>query len=564
MRSRLVVSLTCLLALMGTRATARQDQPKPTSGAGTTEALVLETLRSPAPATEIGMKAAAFTLKDSATEKLRLLIACEIDRSPNPGAAVVLGYTLKDQNGAVVVSHVEPELKSPLRTSRTQMYFGSAAADPGVYTLKLAVIDDAGRRGSVEHTFHAQLTQAGPIRSGDLLIADKAAGGSGLNPSASADITGDTLQGYVELYSDAADALKAVTAEIEVAASADGRAIERSWLRFQDGSGAPPNRRVAEGTVLLAFLQPGSYVARAVISSGGRRVGQVSRPFRIVRASANTAAAPPAADAGRAPETAAPILVISRPDVFEKASVLIPPVLSFFLDKMNASTRGGTTPPAVLEAARAAQFDAALEAGKGSAISRLATVFITGLSLYGKGDLDNAAKQFRETLRLDSEFFPAAFYLGACYAAEGRDSEAAGAWQTSLITLSDAPFIYTLLGDAFLRLHQNDSAVDILTEASHLWPESEAMQVRLGIALAAAGKRAEALGALDPYLAKHPDDHAALLVALRTIYEARSTGKAIATAAEDRQRFDRYAAAYAAAHGPEQALVDQWRKFVYR
>ena len=422
------------------------------------------------------MKAAAFTLKDSATEKLRLLIACEIDRSPNPGAAVVLGYALKDQNGAVVVSHVEPELKSPLRTNRTQMYFGSTAADPGVYTLKLAVIDDAGRRGSVEHTFHAQLTQAGPIRSGDLLIADKAAGGSGLNPSASADISGDTLQGYLELYSDAADALKAVTAEIEIAASADGRAIERSWLRFQDGPGAPPNRRVAEGTVLLAFLQPGSYVARAVISSGGRRLGQVSRPFRIVRASANT---PPAADARRAPETAAPIPVVSRPDVFEKASVLTPPVLSFFLDRMNAGNRGGTTPPTVLEAARAAQFDAALEAARGSSMSRLASLFITGLSLYGKGDLDGAMKQFRETLRLDSEFRGLSRGRGA---AEERMSCRRAA-DVSL-ALSDAPFIYTLLSDASPKA-RNDSSRHP-HEASHLWPVASAPGRH---ALAAAGPK---------------------------------------------------------------------------
>jgi hypothetical protein len=40
--------------------------------------------------------------------------------------------------------------------------------------------------------------------------------------------------------------------------------------------------------------------------------------------------------------------------------------------------------------------------------------------------------------------------------------------------------------------------------------------------------------------------------------------KPIGTAEEDRRRFERYAAAYTAAGGPQQALVDQWRKFVAR
>ena len=55
-----------------------------------------------------------------------------------------------------------------------------------------------------------------------------------------------------------------------------------------------------------------------------------------------------------------------------------------------------------------------------------------------------------------------------------------------------------------------------------------------------------------------------MLVAMRTIYEARSTGKTLTTAAEDRARFDRYAAAYAAAGGPQQADVERWKKTVDR
>ena len=69
---------------------------------------------------------------------------------------------------------------------------------------------------------------------------------------------------------------------------------------------------------------------------------------------------------------------------------------------------------------------------------------------------------------------------------------------------------------------------------------------------------------LNYYLARHPEDHEHLFIALRSIYEARSTGQSIGTVEEDRKRFERYAAAYTAAGGTQQAMVEQWRRFVNR
>jgi predicted Zn-dependent protease len=134
----------------------------------------------------------------------------------------------------------------------------------------------------------------------------------------------------------------------------------------------------------------------------------------------------------------------------------------------------------------------------------------------------------------------------------------------SLITEAEAPFIYTLLGDAFVRLKELDAALDILKEAASLWPDNEQVQLRLGTTYALAANPVDAVRVLDSYLAQHPTDQERLLIALRAIYEARSTGKAIGTAQEDRQKFERYAAAYAAAGGVEQAAVEQWRRILNR
>jgi tetratricopeptide (TPR) repeat protein len=190
----------------------------------------------------------------------------------------------------------------------------------------------------------------------------------------------------------------------------------------------------------------------------------------------------------------------------------------------------------------------------------VSAAFLSGLALYSKGELEPAAARFREALRLDSEFFPAAFYLGTCYAAGGRDLEAVGAWQLALVTEGDAPFIYTLLGDALLRLREVDQALAILDDAAARWPENDEVQVRIGAALAMAGKRADALRKLETYLDKHPDDQERQFVALRLLYQARTDGKPIRSTNEDRALFTKWATAYTAANGPQLALVGQWQK----
>jgi hypothetical protein len=77
-----------------------------------------------------------------------------------------------------------------------------------------------------------------------------------------------------------------------------------------------------------------------------------------------------------------------------------------------------------------------------------------------------------------------------------------------------------------------------------------------------ANKPGDALKVLDPYLAAHPADTKRLFLALRALYQVRSTGHPIGTLESDRALFARYADAYAAAKGPQQELVSQWRKYV--
>jgi VWFA-related protein len=525
------------------------------------DALLSETMSAPLLASEIPLKLSTYTLRDPSQNKPRILFATEIDRSGNANERLSLAYALLDAKGTVVSSQIVRDVAAPIQpASRIQTFAAPMPADAdGMYTLKLAVVDERGRRGSVEHTFRAQLATAGQIRVTDLLIGEPTSmAEGGLRPVVASDVVSDMLQGYVELYSDAEDVLQRATVALEVASDEQGRTLDVANALIQTPSQDNPKRRTAQAIVPIALLPPGEYVARAIVSVDGTKAGQVTRPFRIAKARAATENGTLGARPGSRP----PIPFISRPEAFERSSVLSPAVVQFFMERMNFGPAGAAGAATAIEHARGGRFEEAIAALASAENRQLATTFLTGLSLYAKGDLEGANVKFRESLKQDSEFFPAAFYLGACYAAGGKDKQAVGAWQTSLVTESDAPFIYTLLADAFLRLRQIDSALGILNEARTLWPDSDQVQLRIGTALALGGQTAEALRILEPYLARNPNDHERHFVVLRALYEARQRGTSIRSVKEDQELFERHAASYQAAGGPQAALVDEWRKVV--
>jgi predicted Zn-dependent protease len=115
-----------------------------------------------------------------------------------------------------------------------------------------------------------------------------------------------------------------------------------------------------------------------------------------------------------------------------------------------------------------------------------------------------------------------------------------------------------------LRLREVQPAIQILTEAQGIWPDSEEVQVRMAAALSMSGRRAEAMQLLEPYLAKHPEDADRHFLGLRTLYEAKTDGKPIKSKEEDKALFTKWAAAYAAAKGAQMAVVEQWQRAINR
>ncbi len=172
--------------------------------------------------------------------------------------------------GKLVASELERELKAPLQADKTQNYTAFGVSDrAGPHTLKLAVVDDSGRRGSVEHDVHARAERPRPAprgrssarRSTSTCAASNAAacGGGGFH-------VGDVVNTYVELFSEVAEQLKAATdrhgsrRRTRTGARIDGAMPARSSVQLREPIGGW--RRQASDYAPAAR----KYVARAVIS----------------------------------------------------------------------------------------------------------------------------------------------------------------------------------------------------------------------------------------------------------------------------------------------------------
>ena len=248
----------------------------------TSEAALGEMLRTPTIASGIGLKLGTFTLKDASIGQLRLLMVVEIDRAANPEGTIALAYAMTDGAGKIVSSQIDRAIKTPVHPeSRTQVYTGFIPTDAkGVHTLKVAVVDSRGKRGSVEHRFTPALTVAGQVEAADLLLADSREGGGAAIPALASAFTSGMVNSYVELYG-SADVLKSTMVMFEVAESEQGRALDGAVGKARPDTADQPGLRAIESALPTALLPPGEYVLRAIITAGGKRVGQIARPFRV-------------------------------------------------------------------------------------------------------------------------------------------------------------------------------------------------------------------------------------------------------------------------------------------
>ncbi len=252
--------------------------------------LVNRLLRSDDAATDLAVSLTTYVLPEPGNQaQVRLLVVAEIDRLDAGEAPTTVGYAIRDADGRNAGGVVEQlALKaSPADPNRRLQYLAAAVVPPGRYTIRVAAVDAAMRAGSVEHPFEARLTTAGALELGDLVVFDPYPDPSGKpRPSVSATVSG-SLDGYMEAQSPTALPPR-LTARLEVADAARAPARASATMAPQE---AAPGRLQFSGDVVVSDLRAGNYVARVVVSSGDRVLGQVVRPVHVVAGVRRVAAA---------------------------------------------------------------------------------------------------------------------------------------------------------------------------------------------------------------------------------------------------------------------------------
>lgn len=500
-------------------------------------------LRAPLMSSKLPMRVTTYTYQETRGSRLRTYVCATLDTVANDTVPATLGYVITNDKGRVVANAME-------QVSATQ-YVASVLLEPGAYRLKIAALDAEGRQGSVEHRFSAAVASAGPLRIGDLMLAE-AGERPGQFPRPSVDQPRSGLAiGYLEFYSDQRQNLQNTSVTFEVADTPDSEPL----LTAPD-SGTPiaGRRRAAQALLPVRLLPPGEYVLRARVTNNSRLVRTVLRPFRVTREGALALVAN-SVDALRL-----------RPEfrAFDKSHPLREDVLGYFLEQLGSFPAAASSALAEsVSLARAGRFaDAAGKASGDEAPNRMLSTFMRGLDLYQKGSYDKAIGEFQASVGYASDFFPALVYIGASLAAAGRDGDAVAAWQTSLSIDNEVAPTFPLLADALVRLNDGEQAAAVLEEARDLWPEDERYEGMLAHAYAMMGKQQESYDLLEVYLAKNPDDLDAEFLAMRLLFEAYMDGRTFDSTLEDRRQLRRHASAYMSAGGPQGRIVTKWLAFL--
>jgi predicted CXXCH cytochrome family protein len=141
----------------------------------------------------------------------------------------------------------------------------------------------------------------------------------------------------------------------------------------------------------------------------------------------------------------------------------------------------------------------------------------TGLFHAASGDPAAAEKAYREALSLAPAFVPALLNLADLYRANGLDAQARPLLQRAIEQAPDLAAPQHAMGLLLIRQRDLDAAVPYLQRAARLEPGQVRYVYVYGVALWEAGRRTEAIAALEQALEEHPGNPD-LTSALATYY----------------------------------------------
>jgi VWFA-related protein len=177
---------------------------------------------------------------------------------------------LFDQKGSLVA-----QWSAQSQDLARQPAVAALTAPPGLYRLRVAAVDAAGRGGSADYGLSAEIVRADPLTLSALALG-VAQGGSfaprlqfGSDPQAI---------GYLEVYGVPKNG--AVSTTLELAENDSEGAIATATTTT--AATTVEDVKIVFGGFAIEALPPGDYQVRAVVSLDGKPVGRVTRTLRKV------------------------------------------------------------------------------------------------------------------------------------------------------------------------------------------------------------------------------------------------------------------------------------------
>jgi VWFA-related protein len=519
--------------------------PPPAPSTPTDPAVALrEAIKGGVTLTTLGLRTTSYVLHGtSGTRDLRVVVTGDVSRAVAGKATVVAA--LYQLDGKPVGAR---EATIDVPADGTAPISMSLDAPPGSYGLRLAVRDAEGRLGSLERLVEARWKKAGKVETPGLVLFRTA-------PGAPPAPVFDGVDGSDEIAAQLAltGAARQARVEIDVIAIGGKAPLVHRVPRIAETT---TGQAVVHETLPASLLPPGRYTVTAKI---GGSDAVFSRTFTV-----RPGAAPPAATASaEAPAataaTAAPSVRVAPASLafakprFSPSTVLEPGFVAPLFDRLAARPDVSSVRAAV-DRVKGGPWPTDSGTGPLAAVP-VAAQFVAGLGRLQDGDLEAAARAFRAALQAAPDFGPALVYLGACYAAGGKDKEAAGAWQMALVRDKSSPVLQRLAVEAWLRADRPAAALALLSQARQRWPDDASFAPLFVQASIAEGRVREGLELLAGIAQPEPPT---LLAALGALYDGWKRQQPVWDAARDLETMRTLRESYAARQGESLALVDAW------
>ena len=246
------------------------------------EEVLRDALSSSLAVTGIPLRVATFVQRDAASGKYRLRLVAQIGQPGEKAGEFAVGYALMGENGRPITTAGSRRTLNPPPggdANQPLHYESGTSVGPGVYLLRVGVVDRDGRRGTVVHRVELPPLAADEIGTSDLIVGRLPGNGETLGPSVEPQVTTGELAAYLELYLGDANR-DGVTVTLEIAEGESSPALATGAMAIRPGE--TPASRVATGFV-AAVMSPGRYLARAVVRRNGVTLKTLTRPITIVR-----------------------------------------------------------------------------------------------------------------------------------------------------------------------------------------------------------------------------------------------------------------------------------------